>query len=201
MHSVTDQLAPANPPSLAELGAALTSLINARNADPFAILGPHSFNTLHGRRWVVRFFQPRAVEGELLLDGVANPLPARKMRGEGFFEVTLPAPHEFPPAPSSYRIRFRTEYGEVSESHDAYAFPFLLTEFDLYLMGEGRHYDTYEKLGAHLKTVDGVCGVHFAVWVPSAKRVSVVGDFNRWDGRVHPMRARGSSGIWELFIP
>ncbi|HMD43580.1 MAG TPA: 1,4-alpha-glucan branching protein GlgB [Candidatus Acidoferrum sp.] len=198
---MTDQLAPANPPSLAELGAALTSLLLARNADPFAILGPHSFNTPQGRRWVVRFFQPRAVEGELLLDGEANPLPARKMRGEGFFEVTLPAPREFPPAPSSYRIRFRTEYGEVLESHDTYAFPFLLTEFDLYLMGEGRHYDTYEKLGAHLKTVDGVCGVHFAIWAPSAKRVSVVGDFNRWDGRVHPMRARGSSGIWELFIP
>ena len=80
-------------------------------------------------------------------------------------------------------------------------FPFQLTEFDLYLMGEGRHYDTYEKLGAHLKTVDGVAGVHFAVWAPSARRVSVVGDFNRWDGRVHPMRARGSSGIWELFVP
>ncbi len=68
-------------------------------------------------------------------------------------------------------------------------------------MGEGRHYDTYEKLGAHVKTVDGISGVHFAVWAPSARRVSVVGDFNRWDGRVHPMRARGSSGIWELFIP
>jgi 1,4-alpha-glucan branching enzyme len=141
------------------------------------------------------------VEGELLLNGEANPLPARKMRPEGFFEAVLPAADEFPPAPSSYRIRFRTEHGKVFESHDAYAFSFLLTEFDLYLMGEGRHYDTYEKLGAHIKTVDGVSGVHFAVWAPSARRVSVVGDFNRWDGRVHPLRARGSSGIWELFIP
>jgi 1,4-alpha-glucan branching enzyme len=68
-------------------------------------------------------------------------------------------------------------------------------------MGEGRHYDTYEKLGAHLRTLEGVRGVHFAVWAPSARRVSLVGDFNRWDGRVNPMRARGSSGIWELFIP
>jgi len=65
-----------------------------------------------------------------------------------------------------------------------FAFPYLLSEFDLYLMGEGRHYDTYEKLGAHIKTVDGVSGVHFAVWAPSARRVSVVGDFNGWDGRV-----------------
>src|SRR5260370_18562848 len=68
-------------------------------------------------------------------------------------------------------------------------------------MGEGRHYDTYEKLGAHMITLQGVRGVHFAVWAPSAKRVSVVGDFNRWDGRTHPMRARGSSGIWEIFVP
>ena len=88
-----------------------------------------------------------------------------------------------------------------SRAYDTYAFPFLLTEFDLYLMGEGRHYDAYEKLGAHLKTVDGVTGVHFAVWAPNARRVSVVGDFNHWDGRVNPMRFRGSSGIWELFIP
>jgi 1,4-alpha-glucan branching enzyme len=201
MHLVADQLSPSNPPSLDQLGPALTLLLHARNADPFAILGPHSFETPQGRRWVVRFFQPRAVEGEILLNGEANPLPARKMRGEGFFEATLPAANEFPPAPSSYRIRFRTKHGEVSENHDAYAFPFLLSEFDLYLMGEGRHYDTYEKLGAHPKTVNGVAGVHFAVWAPSAKRVSVVGDFNGWDGRVHPMRARGSSGIWELFIP
>jgi 1,4-alpha-glucan branching enzyme len=68
-------------------------------------------------------------------------------------------------------------------------------------MGEGRHYDAYEKLGAHLKTVDGVTGVHFAVWAPNARRVSVVGNFNHWDGRVHPMRFRGSSGVWELFVP
>jgi 1,4-alpha-glucan branching enzyme len=201
MLPVADQLPSWNPPSLDQLGGVLTSLLHARNADPFSILGPHSFETPEGRRWVVRFFQPRAVEGALILNGEANPLPARKMRSQGFFEVTLPATSELPPAPSSYRVRFRTQHGDVYEGHDPYAFSFLLTEFDLYLMGEGRHYDTYEKLGAHIKTVDGVSGVHFAVWAPSARRVSVVGDFNRWDGRVHPMRARGSSGIWELFIP
>jgi len=68
-------------------------------------------------------------------------------------------------------------------------------------MGEGRHYDTYEKLGAHVKTLEGITGVHFAVWAPNARRVSVVGDFNGWDGRVNPMRSRGTSGIWELFVP
>src|SRR4029077_4048704 len=105
------------------------------------------------------------------------------------------------PAPVSYRIRYRTGYGETVETFDPYAFPYFLSEFDLHLMGEGRHYDTYDKLGAHLRTLEGVRGVHFAVWAPSAKRVSLVGDFNHWDGRVHPMRARGSSGVWELFVP
>ena len=137
----------------------------------------------------------------MLLGADRNPIAARKLRPEGFFEAVLPGASEFPPAPSSYQIRFRTVHGEVTVGHDPYAFPYQLTEFDLYLMGEGRHYDTYEKLGAHIKSVDGVDGVQFAVWAPSARRVSVVGDFNRWDGRVHPMRARGSSGIWELFLP
>jgi 1,4-alpha-glucan branching enzyme len=205
---------PANPSSKSAVPdpfrASLDSLLIARNADPFAVLGPHSVDSPEGRRWTVRFFDPRATEAEVLLfrrpDGspplsTAEILPMRKTRSEGFFEVTLPGVGEFPPAPSSYKIRYHTPYGETIEKHDAYVFPFLLTEFDLYLMGEGRHYDAYEKLGAHLKTVDGVAGVHFAVWAPSARRVSVVGNFNHWDGRVDPMRFRGSSGIWELFVP
>ncbi len=198
---VAEQPPSLKPQPLDTRGAALTSLLQARNADPFAILGPHSFETPEGRRWVVRFFQPRATEGQILLNDHANPIPAKKLRPEGFFEATLSAVSEFPPAPSSYRILCRTEHGDVLEGHDPYAFPFLLSEFDLYLMGEGRHYDTYEKLGAHIKSVDGISGVHFALWAPSARRVSVVGNFNRWDGRIHPMRARGASGIWELFIP
>ncbi len=124
-----------------------------------------------------------------------------RLREQGFFEATLSDTSEHPPAPSTYRLRFRNEYGDVWETYDTYAFPFLLTEFDLYLMGEGRHYDAYEKLGAHVKTLEGVSGVHFSVWAPNALRVSVVGDFNGWDGRIHPMRSRGTSGIWELFVP
>jgi len=199
------------PPAAEQLRARLESLLVAHNSDPFGILGPHPLDSAEGRRWTVRFFQPRALEAEILLRGlssetlphedVAKPIPMRKLRPEGFFEAILPGVSEMAPAPSSYRIRFRTEYHESIEGYDTYAFPFLLTEFDLYLMGEGRHYDAYEKLGAHVKTVDGITGVHFAVWAPNAHRVSVVGDFNHWDGRVDPMRFRGSSGIWELFIP
>jgi 1,4-alpha-glucan branching enzyme len=179
----------------------MDALLAGRNSDPFAVLGPQPIETPAGRRWLVRVLQPRAVEAHLLWGGQADPLPMKKVRAEGVYEAQLPLVSELAPTPSSYRMRCRMDYGAVVEGHDAYAFPYLLSEFDLYLMGEGRHHDTYEKLGAHIKTVDGVSGVHFAVWAPSARRVSVVGDFNGWDGRVHPMRTRGSSGIWELFLP
>ena len=89
----------------------------------------------------------------------------------------------------------------ASRTYDPYAFPPLLSDYDLHLLGEGTHYLNYEKLGAHVREIDGVKGVHFAVWAPNAQRVSVVGEFNAWDGRVHPMRSRGSSGIWEIFLP
>ena len=133
--------------------------------------------------------------------GIPSNLEAQKRRSEGLFEVTLPETYKDKPDPSKYKIRYKTSSGDTYERYDTYAFPYLLSDFDLYLMGEGRHYDAYEKLGAHITTIAGVKGVNFAVWAPSARRVSIVGDFNHWDGRVHPMRARGSSGIWELFIP
>ena len=91
--------------------------------------------------------------------------------------------------------------GIISQFVDPYIFPPVLTDFDLHLMGEGTHFKKYEKLGGHLRTIQGVSGVHFAVWAPNAARVSVIGDFNRWDGRRHPMRVRGGTGIWEIFIP
>ena len=185
----------------AQWNAQIDALLAGRCADPFALLGPHPVWPPAGHGWTVRFFRPGAADASVLLKGVAEPIAARRLRPEGFFEATLPDSQQTAPAPSSYRIRYRTGYGETVETLDPYAFPYLLSEFDLHLMGEGRHYDMYDKLGSHLKTVEGVRGVHFAVWAPSARRVSIVGDFNRWDGRVNPMRARGSSGIWELFVP
>jgi 1,4-alpha-glucan branching enzyme len=104
-------------------------------------------------------------------------------------------------SPTEYRLQFRFEDGNFWEGFDPYAFPPLLTDYDLYLSGEGTHYLKYEKQGAHVREINGVRGVHFAVWAPNAQRVSAVGDFNFWDGRVHTMRNRGVSGLWELFIP
>ena len=93
------------------------------------------------------------------------------------------------------------KHADDVERHDPYAFPPLLTDFDLHLFAEGRHYRAYDMMGAHVRTVEGVAGVHFVVWAPNALRVSVVGDFNGWDGRSHPMQVRGGTGLWELFIP
>jgi 1,4-alpha-glucan branching enzyme len=193
-------------PSDAKRKSQVDAIVAGRHSDPFALLGPHPENG----NWAVRFFIPWAAEASIAFnppafDGktlsAAKVTDAVKLRPEGFFEAQWPSNQSAPPAPGSYKIQGRTHYGEAFELYDTYAFPFLLSEFDLHLMGEGRHYDTYEKLGAHPVTLEGVRGVNFAVWAPSARRVSVVGDFNHWDGRVHPMRARGSSGIWELFVP
>jgi 1,4-alpha-glucan branching enzyme len=204
-----NQIVPNPSPSRSpgtEVSRRIDALVSGRNADPFAVLGPH--RTSEG--WAIRFFLPWADQASVALRGAtvnqltvppAVLMEASKLRPEGVFEAIFPTQQSAAPGPSSYKLLGRNRYGESFELYDAYAFPYLLTEFDLHLMGEGRHYDTYDKLGAHIVTVEGVQGVHFAVWAPSARRVSVVGDCNRWDGRVHVMRSRGSSGIWELFVP
>jgi 1,4-alpha-glucan branching enzyme len=178
----------------------IDALVRGRNADPFAVLGPQPVETGAGRRWVIRFFQPHAESASVTVSGVGS-IEAKKLRPEGFFEAELPENYRDRPDAANYRIRFTSDAGVSFDHYDAYAFPYLLSEFDLHLMGEGRHYDTYNKLGSHVENVAGVRGVNFAVWAPSALRVSVVGDFNQWDGRVNPMRSRGSSGVWELFVP
>jgi len=180
-----------------EFNVLIDALLAARLADPFSLLGPHPVKD----GWAVRFFIPWADEANLAFQNSAKVTDAVKLRPEGFFEATWPSSQTTAPEPGSYKIQGRTLEGVPFEIHDPYSFPYQLSDFDLHLMAEGRHYDTYEKLGAHLKTVNGIAGVSFAVWAPSALRVSLVGNFNGWDGRIHPMRPRGSSGIWELFLP
>ena len=100
-----------------------------------------------------------------------------------------------------YRLRIEPHQGEAYEMEDAYRFGPVLGELDIHLLVEGTHLRAFEKLGSHVATIDGVDGASFAVWAPNAKRVSVVGDFNGWDGRCHPMRVRLECGVWEIFIP
>jgi 1,4-alpha-glucan branching enzyme len=176
------------------------------HSDPFAVLGPHWTERDGKKSLAIRVFRPNAAEVTLLWGKKAEAYRATRIHPDGIFEAQIPASatgksqSEAVP-PIAYRLQIRFSDGNVFETFDPYAFPPVLTEYDLYLSGEGTHYQKYEKLGAHVREVAGVRGVHFGVWAPNARRVSVVGNFNLWDGRVHPMRHRGSSGIWEIFIP
>jgi 1,4-alpha-glucan branching enzyme len=169
---------------------AIEALVQARHGEPFAILGPH--DTEEG--CIVRAFVPDARSVEVLhaVDGDVITTLAR-VHTDGMFAGLIPAR-------TPYRLRIDTG-ASVRETEDPYAFPPLLGELDLHLLAEGRHHDIAHCLGSHPMQIDGVAGVRFALWAPNARRVSVVGDFNQWDGRRHPMRLRFQAGVWELFIP
>ena len=164
------------------------AVIEGRHADPFRYLGPH----LEGDVPVVRVFLPDA-ERVAIVDEQGHESDLQRIHDIGLFEGRL--------ANGSPRYRVRASYGERQvEIEDPYRFPPILSDLDLYLLGEGTHMQLYDKLGARPMMLDGVAGVAFAVFAPAAKRVSVVGDFNLWDGRRHAMRVRGN-GFWEIFVP
>jgi 1,4-alpha-glucan branching enzyme len=164
------------------------AVIEGRHSDPFRYLGPH----LEGDVPVVRVFLPDA-ERVAIVDEQGHESDLQRIHDIGLFEGRL--------ANGSPRYRVRASYGERQvEVEDPYRFPPILSDLDLHLLGEGTHMQLYDKLGAHPMVLDGVAGVAFAVFAPAAKRVSVVGDFNLWDGRRHAMRVRGN-GFWEIFVP
>lgn len=172
-------------------------LINSEHWDPFILLGMHEAKSGSKKSIVVRAFLPEAKEAWVV--DVAKKIQFRmdKVHAAGLFEKRIPGRKKV----FKYKLKLRTHDERIIEFYDPYSFLPVLTDFDLYLIGEGSHYKKYEKLGAHIMSINGIKGIHFAVWAPNAKRVSVVGDFNNWDGRRHQMRILGSSGIWELFIP
>src|SRR5690242_4950761 len=120
------------------LDSQIDALLAGRHADPFSVLGPHPIWSPLGHGWAIRFFRPDAAEASVLLEGATEPIPARRLRPEGFFEATLPDSHQGAPPPNSYRIRFRSSQGQNVEAFDTYAFPYLLSEFDLHLRSEER---------------------------------------------------------------
>lgn len=162
--------------------------------DPFALLGMHQMKQQSGL--VINTFQPQAFSVWVLREG-REPYQMQKLSQEGFFSLMLENEQDF----FSYRLKIELYSGDTYETEDAYRFWPVLSDFDLYLFNEGKNYEIYNKLGAHLITHQDVQGVLFAVWAPNAKRVSVVGNFNDWDSRRHIMRPRGASGVWEIFIP
>ncbi len=177
-------------------------IVNADHWNPFTILGPHECGPAgsKGKSYVVRAFLPEASMAWLvdLAKGEPGiPYLMERIHPDGFFSAILADQ----PSGPAYRLRVASPEGHAWEFVDPYSLGPLLSDFDLHLISEGTHYRNYERLGAHIRTHGGFRGVHFAVWAPNAQRVSVVGDFNHWDGRRHPMANRGSSGVWELFVP
>jgi 1,4-alpha-glucan branching enzyme len=164
------------------------AIIEGRHSDPFRYLGRHMEKDVA----VVRAFLPDAAEVSVI-DEQGHESELDRIHDAGLFAGRLPN--------GSQRYQLRARFGkDIVELEDPYRFPPVLSDFDLYLLSEGTHVHLYEKLGAHPMTLEGVAGVAFAVFAPDAKRVSVVGDFNYWDGRRHAMRVRGN-GFWEIFAP
>ena len=170
---------------------AITALMQAEHGDPFAVLGIHA----EAGATVVRALLPGAT-AVTVIDGATVLANLARQGGSDVFAAAVPGLA----AGAPYRLR--VDWGSHQQDiDDPYRFGPLLGDTDLWLLAEGTHYRPFEKLGAHLLEHEGVAGVNFAVWAPNARRVSVAGSFNGWDGRRHPMRKRGGSGIWELFLP
>ncbi|WP_439576415.1 GlgB N-terminal domain-containing protein, partial [Elioraea sp.] len=162
---------------------AIQALVTGQHGDPFALLGPHGGE--------VRHFAPGAQRVEVV--SAAGRSAMKPVHPAGLFAG--PAPQ------GRYVLHIHWPGDAVQETEDPYSFGLLLGEMDVYLLAEGTHRTLASALGAHAMTIEGVAGVRFAVWAPTARRVSVVGDFNAWDGRRHPMRLRREAGVWELFVP
>ena len=171
------------------------ALVSATSGDPFSLLGPHPLTLDDRPQVVVRTLQPAARRIDLVTP--SRTLEMERCHPAGLFELA----QDEETVAASYRFRLTYHDGHVHEVDDPYRYGRVLTDFDLHLLGEGTHARAFDKLGAHRIALGSTTGVHFAVWAPNAERVSVLGDFNGWDGRVHPMRVLLPNGIWEIFVP
>ena len=170
---------------------AYAALVRGRHNDPFSVLGVHRVGVAR----IVRTLQPHA-ESVTIIDSSGDVLAGMaRVHPDGVFAAIMP------PRLRRYRLRITTTVGNTIDIEDPYRFSQTLGDLDLYLLGEGSDRNIYSKLGAQVRTISGVRGTRFAVWAPNASRVSVVGDFNDWDGCRHAMRLHPGNGIWEIFIP
>ncbi len=192
-------------------------LVDGRHDHPQQILGPHEVVENGRRALAVRAFLPDSLQAWVLRGPHdSSPRPMRRIHPAGLFEaICPPLDADLSPASSSaaaqtdgghgrgasYQIKFSERDGKQHTLHDPYAFGPQLSDYDLYLLAEGTHWRSYERMGAHLRTIDGISGVHFVLWAPNAESVSVVGDFNGWNHLRHPMFKHPGHGLWELFVP
>ena len=172
----------------------MDAVVTGNHGNVFAVLGIHKDKG--SKEVFIRTFQPHAKTIEVLKYDDSSLGYMTKLDDRGFFQINVGAVENFP-----YRFKIENDIGQFYIKEDEYRFPSILGDIDVYLLAEGNHLEMYKKLGAHVMEMDGVKGVGFAVWAPNAKRVSVVGGFNNWDGRAHVMRKHISCGVWDIFIP
>lgn len=175
------------------------ALLAGSHPEPGEVLGPHEIVYEGRKALAVRAFLPDSRQAWVVHSTHGAPQPMRKIHPAGFYEAICRLASD--ERDRNYQIRLASHDGAMKTIHDPYAFAPLFTDYDLYLHGEGSHWKAYDRLGAQLRTVNDVHGVNFGVWAPNASAVSVVGDFNGWDGRRHAMNKHVPSGIWEIFIP
>ena len=175
----------------------ISNLVDGNLENPAQLLGPH--RVAYGEREAisVRAYLPDSEQVWLVDQESDKVQPMRRVHPSGFYEAICTDKDSSP----NYRLRVASKGGEITEMQDPYNVDPYVSEFDLFLFGEGRNWQIYEKLGAHIREVDGVKGVNFAVWAPNAESVQIVADFNHWDGQCHPMRKHVPAGVWELFVP
>lgn len=183
----------------AKLQADIDKILKADQHDPFAVLGMHTEVSDSQKTIVVRTYQPNARRVSVIESATGDVISELEcVRPQGFFM----GPMEDKTEPFRYRLSILPhDSAEEYQIEDPYRFGPILGQLDLHLLTEGTHLRIFEKLGAHPTTIDDVAGTTFAVWAPNARKVSVVGDFNNWDGRMHPMRNRHEAGVWEIFLP
>ncbi|MCC6492213.1 MAG: 1,4-alpha-glucan branching protein GlgB [Pirellulales bacterium] len=181
--------------------SAINPVIYGYHENPFEVLGPHEIEQNGRRALAVRAYLPQSQQVWLVDPREGQAKPMRRIHPAGLFEAICgPEIHNVNEG-RTYQFRAIDASGRQVTLHDPYAFPPLLSGYDLHLLGEGRHWQSYQKLGAHVREIGGVRGVNFAVWAPNAESVSVIGSFNDWDRRKHAMRKHIPNGVWELFIP
>ena len=169
------------------------AIVGGYHGDPFSTLGQHVTDT----GLIIRAFVPQAASATVVDRQSAESYPMSRVHDGGFFELSLPDRGQ----PLDYLLRLVATDGQEALYEDPYAFSQTISEYDEYLLAEGTHRRLYDALGSHLHEVGGIRGVRFAVWAPNALRVSVVGNFNNWDGRRHVMRFHHGSGVWDIFMP